>query len=91
MNTIEVKLQENNRQSKEIRIEKIAAPITHPRRDQGALKSLEESIRKRGLQEPITVTRSDDGIYQVIDGTRRLKALASLSKKTATCEDKKER
>lgn len=69
----------------EIPIEKIAVPITHPRRDPGDMKSLEESIRKRGLQEPITVTRSDDGIYQVIDGTRRLTILASLGAKSVTC------
>lgn len=53
-------------QIQEISIEKLAVHISHPRKDLVDLKSLEESIRKRGLQEPITVTCGDDGIYQII-------------------------
>lgn len=70
----------------EIPIEEIVVPITHPRRDPGDLKNLDESIQRKGLLELITVTRGVDGIPQVVDGTRRLTILASRGEKTILCK-----
>ena len=69
----------------EIAIEKIAVPLLHPRRNIGNLKSLEESIRKNGIMEPLAVCLGEDGNYQIIDGSRRLTVIASFGMKTVPC------
>lgn len=43
--------------------------------DDGKIQELSESIKKHGLQQPITVTPADDtGIYTLIAGERRVRA-----------------
>jgi len=69
----------------EIAIEKISVPLLHPRRNIGNLKSLEESIRKNGIMEPLSVCLGEDGNYQIIDGSRRLTVIASFGMKTVPC------
>jgi ParB/RepB/Spo0J family partition protein len=47
----------------------------HPRKSPGDIESLQASIRRDGLQEPLVVYETGDGKYAVIDGYRRLKVL----------------
>jgi ParB/RepB/Spo0J family partition protein len=57
--------------------EKLEPHPDNPRTDLGDLKALEESIRKRGLDIPLTVVPRPgmDGYYWIIDGDRRYYAM----------------
>jgi ParB family chromosome partitioning protein len=68
-----------------ISIDRLAVPISHPRKHPGDLESLKHSIRRDGLQEPLLVSRSEDDVCMVIDGSRRLAVLAEFGLKTAPC------
>ena len=48
------------------------------RKDNGDIDSLAESIRERGLINPITVMEISDGDYALIAGLRRLEAVRCL-------------
>ena len=52
-------------------------PIVNVRRDVGDLSKLIESIKRDGLIEPLIVSESEDGFYEVVLGYRRY--LASIS------------
>ena len=69
----------------QISIEKLAVPISHPRKTAGDLESLQHSIRKDGLQEPLLISKSTDGVHMVIDGSRRLTVLMEFGWKTVPC------
>ena len=70
----------------DVPMEKLAVPVSHPRRNRGDLETLQKSIRKNGLLEPLTVCKSnEDGFYMVIDGTRRLTSLAEFGWKAVPC------
>ncbi len=47
-----------------------------------ALEELKESIREKGIIQPILVRPLDDGRYQVVAGERRLRAAIALGLKT---------
>jgi ParB/RepB/Spo0J family partition protein len=66
-------------------IEKLAVPVSHPRKFLGSVDSLQKNIRKIGLIEPLKVTLDDDGTYMVIDGSRRLGVLAEFGWKEVPC------
>ena len=57
----------------------------HPRKDLGQLESLQASIKRDGLQEPLTVYPSGDGKYAVIDGCRRLEAAKQFGWPSVPC------
>ena len=68
--------QSNNAQIIEVSIDKLSVPLSHPRRNPGNLDNLQQSIRKIGMIEPLTVCKAEESDqYMVIDGTRRLTAL----------------
>ncbi len=76
----------NNYQIVELPIEQLTVPMSHPRRNSGDMETLQNSIRKNGLLEPLTVCKTEDGqSYMVIDGTRRLTVLVEFGLKTAPC------
>lgn len=57
----------------------IAAVLTNPKQprqyfDDKALNDLADSIRKRGVLQPVIVRREEDGTYTLIAGERRLRA-----------------
>ena len=62
-----------------IPVDKLVKSPFNIRRDYGNLEELKESIRKRGVLQPLIV-RGKDGKYEVIVGERRRKALSELAK-----------
>ena len=61
---------------KEINIESIKANKEQPRKyfDEESINELAESIKSLGIIQPITVRESEDGLYEVVSGERRLRA-----------------
>ncbi|MBN1102742.1 MAG: ParB/RepB/Spo0J family partition protein [Deltaproteobacteria bacterium] len=57
----------------------------HPRKHLGDLESLQASIKRDGLQEPLVVYSVGDGKYAVIDGLRRLEAVKQFGWTTVPC------
>jgi ParB/RepB/Spo0J family partition protein len=55
------------------------------RQDLGDLESLQASIRKDGLQEPLLVYEVEDNRFAIIDGRRRLESVRSFGWKTVPC------
>jgi len=71
-----IEAQNTNPQIINVPMDKLAVPISHPRRNSGDTETLQKSIRKNGLLEPLTVCKSDkDDYFMVVDGTRRLTVL----------------
>src|ERR1043166_5760336 len=54
-----------------------------PRADfeQQALDELKESIKQKGIIQPVTVRRTSDGMYELISGERRIRASTELGLK----------
>ena len=78
--------QNTNPQLIDVPLENLSVPMSHPRREKGDIETLQRSIRKNGLLEPITVCKSeDDESYMVIDGTRRLTVCADFGWKSVSC------
>jgi ParB family chromosome partitioning protein len=46
--------------------------------DPGSLDELKQSIREKGIIQPITVRRAGDGMYELISGERRVRACNEL-------------
>jgi len=79
-------VQSNNAQIIEVSIDKLSVPLSHPRRNSGNLDNLQQSIRKNGMIEPLTVCKAEEGDrYMVIDGTRRLTAVVEFGWKAIPC------
>ena len=57
----------------------------HPRINLGSLQSLQESIRRDGLQDPLLVYPLEDGRYAIIDGYRRLEAVREFGWQSVPC------
>src|SRR5689334_24813753 len=68
----------------ELEVEKIHPNPLQPRADfdSGTLAELVESIREKGIIQPVTVRRRGDGHYELISGERRIRALRELGKRT---------
>ncbi len=64
----------------ELRAGSIAPNSRQPRRhfDQAKLEELARSIETQGLIQPVTVTLRDDGVYELIAGERRLRAMRDI-------------
>lgn len=76
------------RKNKKMRFQSLPIGVIHPsayqpRRffDESELISLSESIKRNGLLQPIAVRQSENGMYELIAGERRLRAsrMAGLS------------
>jgi ParB family transcriptional regulator, chromosome partitioning protein len=63
-----------------IPVSKIRANKFQPRKDFGreGLEELKNSIRENGLIQPITVRRVENGLFELISGERRLRAVSEL-------------
>jgi len=81
--------QENNEvkglELKLISIDSITVPNHHPRSDFGNLETLQGSIKRDGLQEPLFVYEIEAGKFGIIDGARRLKAVQEMGMKQISC------
>jgi ParB family chromosome partitioning protein len=71
---------ESNARMMNIQVELIEANPFQPRMefDQKALNELKESIRSKGVIQPISVRRLDNGKFQLVAGERRLRAVREL-------------
>ncbi len=67
-----------------IPIEKIVANIMQPRKDFGELQELAESIKEKGIIEPILV-RPINGKFEIIAGERRFRAAKLVNLKEMPC------
>src|SRR6266849_1770808 len=50
--------------------------------DQQALDELKDSIRQKGIIQPVTVRRARDGMLELISGERRIRALTEIGIKS---------
>lgn len=50
--------------------------------DAEALDELKRSIQQKGIIQPITVRRTQDGVYELISGERRIRACSELGLRT---------
>lgn len=67
-----------------IPIDKIVANIMQPRKDFGELQELSESIKEKGIIEPILV-RPINGKFEIIAGERRFRAAKLVNLKEMPC------
>lgn len=58
-----------------------------PRRDfnEEEIKELADSIRAQGLLQPVLVRRKETGVYDIISGERRVRALRLLKREKVPC------
>jgi ParB/RepB/Spo0J family partition protein len=61
----------------------------HPRRNLGDIESLQGSIKRDGLQEPLLVYEVGDNKYAIIDGCRRFEAVRQFGWLRVPCIIKK--
>jgi ParB family transcriptional regulator, chromosome partitioning protein len=66
-----------------IPISRISANKFQPRKDFGreALEELKTSIKENGLVQPITVRRVENGMFELVSGERRYRAVSELGEK----------
>jgi ParB/RepB/Spo0J family partition protein len=86
-------MEENTTKIEMITFENLTIDPNHPRQWTGDLKSLIDSIERDELMNPISVAKTGDGQYLVIDGWRRVKALKHMGAYAVSCfvyEDLKE-
>ncbi|ADU28284.1 ParB/RepB/Spo0J family partition protein [Ethanoligenens harbinense] len=71
----------------EIPIAQIRPSPWQPRRlfDEQALQGLAESIQENGILQPLSVRNIGNGMYELVAGERRLRALRLVGYKTAPC------
>ncbi|MDR2063350.1 MAG: ParB/RepB/Spo0J family partition protein [Candidatus Nomurabacteria bacterium] len=72
------------RQLEDLPIDKIHPDPNQPRKnfDEKALQALASSIREHGVLQPIVVTKTGKGGYQIVAGERRYRASKIADKKT---------
>ena len=75
----------NGMELKLVSIDSITIPNHHPRSDYGNLETLQGSIKRDGLQEPLLVYEIEAGKFGIIDGARRLKAIQEMGLKQISC------
>ncbi len=75
----------------EVEIERILPGIAQPRTgfDEKALKELAQSIKEKGIIQPVILSRTGDGTFRIIAGERRWRAakIAGLEKIPAIVKD----
>jgi len=67
-----------------IPVEKIMPNVMQPRKDMGDLEELADSIREKGIIEPIIV-RTKDGMFEIIAGERRFRAAQMAELEEVPC------
>jgi len=67
-----------------IPLEKLTANVLQPRKDFGDLTELSESIKEKGILEPVLV-RPKDGKFEIVAGERRCKAAKLAGLKEIPC------
>lgn len=74
-------------ETKEIELSKIKPSSKQMRKtfDNDYLKRLAQSIRSRGLLQPITVRELKNGTYEIVHGECRFRAFKKLCRKTIPC------
>lgn len=86
-----VEKESNNSLLIEVEIERILPGIAQPRTgfDQNSLQELAQSIKEKGVIQPIVLSRVGDGTFRIIAGERRWRAakLAGLEKIPAIVKD----
>ena len=75
----------NGMELKLVSIDSITIPNHHPRSNYGNLETLQGSIKRDGLQEPLLVYEIEAGKFGIIDGARRLKAIQEMGLKQISC------
>lgn len=70
---------------KQIDINLITVPKHHPRTDSGDITDLQKSIRRDGMQEPLFGYINEQGLFCIIDGSRRLLAIKEMGFQSASC------
>jgi len=75
----------NGLELKLINIDSITVPNHHPRSDYGDIETLQGSIKRDGLQEPLFVYETEAGKFGIIDGARRLRAVQEMGMKQISC------
>jgi len=80
----EAKVPAADRSIADIDISKIRPNPFQPRADfdQQALDELKESIKQKGIIQPVTVRQAKDGKYDLISGERRIRASTEIGLKT---------
>ncbi|WP_297210767.1 MULTISPECIES: ParB/RepB/Spo0J family partition protein [Thermodesulfovibrio] len=86
-----VEKEQNNSLLIEVEIERILPGMAQPRTgfDQNSLQELAQSIKEKGVIQPIVLSRVGDGTFRIIAGERRWRAakLAGLEKIPAIVKD----
>jgi ParB family chromosome partitioning protein len=79
-----VSIADEKRSNADIDLSNIRPNPFQPRADfdQQALDELKESIKQKGIIQPITVRQAKDGMYDLISGERRLRASNEIGLKT---------
>ncbi len=80
----EISLRTKTPVTRNIPIEKLIANQLQPRKDMGDLSELAESIREKGIIEPVIV-RPKDGHYEIIAGERRFRAAQEAGMSEIPC------
>lgn len=72
--------EERNNHVESIQIEKIVPNRYQPRQvfDQSKINELAESIQEHGLLQPIVVRPIEEGMFEIIAGERRFRAMSSI-------------
>ena len=72
--------EDRNNHVESIQIEKIVPNRYQPRQvfDQTKIDELAESIQEHGLLQPIVVRPIEEGMYEIIAGERRFRAMSSI-------------
>jgi ParB family chromosome partitioning protein len=80
----EISLRTKTPVTRNIPVEKIVANQLQPRKDMGDLAELTESIREKGIIEPVIV-RPKEGHYEIIAGERRYRAAKQAGMNEIPC------
>jgi|SRR6056297_370895 len=84
-NTAGNEKEEQGYELKKLNLDNLTKHDLHPREKTDEIESLEESIEKDGLQEPLLVNAVAEDSFEVLDGMRRLEVLRKLKFEEADC------
>lgn len=68
-----------------IEIEKLVPNPTQPRREMRGIDELADSVRERGILEPILVRPAADGRFEIVAGERRFQAATKVGLSMVPC------
>ena len=79
--TMQKTVNERGLQVKTIPINKVRI-IKNVRQEYKGIENMAQSIKDKGLLQPITVTQTEDGFYEIIFGHRRYKGYCFLNEQS---------